>query len=155
MHFGWGVACGALALGCGHSVSPGDGGRDFLGKWECARGTRDIDCGQGTAEADLALGPANAVEFTRAGTNALRLLIPVRGLVPGLPGGMTCDLAFDSGVDEAYLHAESVCTDEDGASIVVHEGAAVLWTGLILDTFATTSDGCAVKTTATCYPIDG
>ena|SRR5688572_12871301 len=156
MHFCWGVACVALALGCEHSpVSASDHGREFIGKWECARGRRDIDCGQGTVVADLALGPANDLEFARAAATALRLLIPVRGLAPGLPGGPTCELVFDAGADEAYLHAESVCTDEDGASIVVHEGTAVLRIDqLALDTSATTSESCVVKTSATCYPID-
>jgi hypothetical protein len=62
---------------------------------------------------------------------------------------------FDAGADEAYLHAESACTAEDGASIVVHEGTAVLWIDqLALDTSATTRESCVVKTSATCYPID-
>ncbi|HEY2899045.1 MAG TPA: hypothetical protein VGL59_00610 [Polyangia bacterium] len=123
----------------------------LLGDWECASGSRDIDCGQGVVVADLALGPPDVLRFTKGTATNLLLLIPSRAIVPSL-GGPTCELAFDG----AFLHAESTCLDDQSQAVVVHQGSAQL--GLIPGQFAvnitaTTSKSCNVQTQALCYSV--
>jgi hypothetical protein len=130
----------------------------FLGDWECASGTREIDCGRGVVDADLALGPANMIRFVEGRDTRLLLLIPSRALVPGLAGGPTCELAFDAGADNVVLHGESICTDDQSESIVVRHGSArfALTTlgAIAMTTISMTSQSCAVTTRPLCYSID-
>jgi hypothetical protein len=81
-------------------------------------------------------------------------LTPASVLVPGAPTDPICALAFDAGSEEAVLHAESSCTDDQGATFFVQQGKAATWAGeLSLDTAATTSEGCKVTTNAVCDAI--
>jgi len=152
----WVVFCGAAAFGCGDdsSGSPADYTPAFVGQWECANGTRNIDCGQGIVVADLSLSTPHQFEFTASGENIVILHIETRSLVPGLPGGPACELPFHARQDEALLQAESRCTDDDGGTVVVHDGTATPWAGqLALDSASTTSKDCAVESALVCYRI--
>ena len=142
----------ALLTGCGHSLGDSDYALRFLGDWECAGGSRQIDCGQGVVTADLALGPADTIRFERGTATNLVLRLPSRELVPGLPGGPSCVLPFEALGDQASLHAQSTCLDDDGQSIIVRQGTAESWPPypIILTTEATTSQGCHVTTDAHC-----
>src|SRR5204862_4893727 len=106
---------------------------------------REIDCGQGVSVADLALGPGDTIRFERGTITNLALHIPSRALVPGLPGGPSCQLAFDARTEIAYLNASSVCSDDHGADIVVAQGTANnRWRPdtVYLATDTTTTQGC-------------
>lgn len=149
------VLCGALVLGCEHQSQAEDDGSTFLGDWECASGTRRIDCGEGVVVADLALGSPDVIRFVDGTATDLWLRIPSTVLVPGLPGGPICDLGCDAASGTAGLTAESVCPGQD-ESIVVHEALArhsMTMPGQItLSVVSTTSRGCAVDTLQRCFP---
>jgi hypothetical protein len=153
MRWRWVVLCGFFGAGCLSPGEPADGSQLFVGDWQCASGTRDIDCGQGVVVADLALGPPDVIRFEDGAARKLLLQTPSRALAPGLPGGPTCVLAFEAGADSATLQEESTCEGEDG-SLLVHEGLAQLALtdagALMLTTSVTTSENCTVKTQALC-----
>jgi hypothetical protein len=141
-----------LATGCGHSPGESDYALRFLGDWQCADGFREIECGQGVVTADLALGPAITIRFERGTATNLRLHLPSRELVSGLPGGPNCVLPFKALGEQASLSAQSTCLDDDGQNVTVHQGTAESWPPypVILTTEATTSQSCRVTTEARC-----
>lgn len=153
MQIGRGALCAVFVVGCGHDPGSTDYTPTFLGRWECSGGDRDIDCGQGARYVALASGPPHGLQFVRGMDTDLVLLMPAEGLTPGSPGGPICQLGFDVFVDTALLQAESVCQDENGGSITVHEGRAIsAWRphALAVSTFSTTSENCKVETRAIC-----
>ncbi|HYQ26945.1 MAG TPA: hypothetical protein VER04_06995 [Polyangiaceae bacterium] len=154
MRLGWVGLWLVAIVGCGHAPDSTDRAEPFLGEWLCDSGQREIDCGQGVLHADLAHAPADVMRFERGTTSNLTLLVPSRVLVPGLPGGPSCQLAFEARTEIAYLRASSTCIDDQGADTVVTRGAANNgWRAdaVYLDTEATTANGCHVKTSANCH----
>jgi hypothetical protein len=154
MQLGWVVLCGVVTAGCGNELAKVDYAGAFVGDWVCSSGQREIDCGQGIRTADLALGPPDVIRFERGTVTDLALQLPSRVVVPGLPGGPSCSLAFDAWSDIASLQAESACSDDHGQRVVVAQCSANnSWRAdtVYLDTEATTVDGCRVKTAANCY----
>jgi hypothetical protein len=152
LHLRWLVLPGVLALACGHDTEPLDHGRQFLGEWECNSGRREIDCGQEVAVANLALGPSKLIQFSEGTATSLVLRITSSMVVPGLPGGPSCDLALDANGENALLNAAATCIDEQGGSVVIHEASAQIGgTALLLNTAATNSRNCSVETEAICY----
>jgi len=148
----WLVLQAALAAGCTHSPEPLDHGQMFLGDWDCSSGTREIDCGEGVVVADLALGPGTPIQFGSGTVADLVLRIRSRGLVTDV-GGPICELEFDANRDNAVLHAESSCLDEQLQSIVVPQGSAEIgWypDRLQLTTVSTNSRSCRIETQAVC-----
>ena len=156
MHLRWVAVWSVLEVACGHEPVQSDDGHMFLGNWECASGSRNIDCGQGIVTADLALGPSNLLQFNKGTATNILLLIPSRAIVPGLPGGPSCELAFDGNGYTAFLHSESTCVDDQGQDVSVHQGLADLGfnpSQLAFSTAATTSQSCSVHTQAVCYSV--
>jgi hypothetical protein len=98
------------------------------------------------------LGPPDLLRFAKGTATNVLLLIPSSAIVPGPPGGPTCELAFDG----AFLHAESICLDDKSQAVVVHQGSAQLGLNpieLVVSTTATTSESCSVQTQALCYSV--
>jgi len=154
MKLSWVVLFGVAMVGCGHESSSVDFAESFLGDWACSSGQREIDCGQGADKFDIVSPRPDVMRFERGTATDLVLQVPSRVLVPGLPGGPTCQLEFDAYPDVAFLHAESTCRDDHGERVVVAHGEANnSWRpGLVyLDTDSTTIDGCRVRTSANCY----
>lgn len=154
MRLWWAMLCGAVALGCGHEPDAEDHAQEFLGEWNCASGQREIDCGQGVVKVDLASGIPDVIRFERGTVTNLALQVPSRVVVPGVPGGPICRLDFEALTEEAFLHAESACTDDQGERVVIVHGSAnhgYRADTVYLDTDATTANGCHVKNSASCY----
>jgi hypothetical protein len=148
------VLFGVATIGCGNELAPVDFAESFLGYWECGSGQREMDCGQGGDKFDLVSRHPDVMRFERGTATNLVLQVPSSVIVPGVPGGPICELAFDAYPDFAFLHAESICSDDQGERVVVAQGEANnSWRpGIVyLDTDSTTSNGCRVKTSAHCY----
>jgi len=156
MRLGWVALWGLGTVACGNDLAPVDFAQPFIGDWTCDSGQREIDCDNGyVGKVDLATGPANMIRFTRGTDSALSLELPTRMVVPGLPGGPICQLAFDAYPDMATLPAPATCTDDYGRQVIVAQGSARGgWRPSImfsLDTEATASDGCRIKNSARCH----
>lgn len=144
--------CVVVVVGCGHDAGSVDTARRFVGEWVCDAGERELQCGGVVSVVDLASGFPDVVRFRRGTQTDLVLTAPSRVLVPGLPGGPTCDFELNSpNGDQASAPVESTCVDESGETIVVHRVSAdVPWHQLLLETSATSAD-CHVENAARCW----